>query len=208
MFSKSILLNKEIQALSPINGINVISFEFNLAKRRTANHPCPVCGKHYVNEGSLRKHLACHPETSQLTTSLRMWPCSVCQAVFTHESGLLTHMEHMRMDPKHQVNFNSMNNVIVDVLNLEHFQKQFAAQYVLSRAAAERRERDTLLAAAAAVSASGSGLLGLSGVNSGSICPSPSGQSDSSSNNGRLSSAGSEAGIGLLNNNNDDNKCK
>lgn len=58
-----------------------------LAKRRTANHPCPVCGKHYVNEGSLRKHLACHPETSQLTTSLRMWPCSVCQAVFTHETG-------------------------------------------------------------------------------------------------------------------------
>lgn len=58
-----------------------------LAKRRTANHPCPVCGKHYVNEGSLRKHLACHPETSQLTTSLRMWPCSVCQAVFTHEGG-------------------------------------------------------------------------------------------------------------------------
>ncbi|XP_034180246.1 zinc finger protein datilografo isoform X14 [Osmia lignaria lignaria] len=58
-----------------------------IAKRRTANHPCPVCGKHYVNEGSLRKHLACHPETSQLSTSLRMWPCSVCQAVFTHESG-------------------------------------------------------------------------------------------------------------------------
>jgi len=58
-----------------------------LAKRRTANHPCPVCGKHYVNEGSLRKHLACHPETAQLSTSLRMWPCSVCQAVFTHESG-------------------------------------------------------------------------------------------------------------------------
>lgn len=57
-----------------------------VAKRRTANHPCPVCGKHYVNEGSLRKHLACHPET-QLTSGLRMWPCSVCQAVFTHESG-------------------------------------------------------------------------------------------------------------------------
>lgn len=63
------------------------SFTTDPAKRRTANHPCPVCGKHYVNEGSLRKHLACHPETSQLTTSLRMWPCSVCQAVFTHESG-------------------------------------------------------------------------------------------------------------------------
>lgn len=63
-----------------------------IAKRRTANHPCPVCGKHYVNEGSLRKHLACHPETAQLATSLRMWPCSVCQAVFTHESG--THIPY------------------------------------------------------------------------------------------------------------------
>lgn len=61
--------------------------QFNLAKRRSANHPCPVCGKSYVNEGSLRKHLACHPETSQLANSLRMWPCSVCQAVFTHEAG-------------------------------------------------------------------------------------------------------------------------
>ncbi|KYB27021.1 hypothetical protein TcasGA2_TC030900 [Tribolium castaneum] len=151
-------------------------------KRRTANHPCPVCGKHYVNEGSLRKHLACHPETSQLSSSLRMWPCSVCQAVFTHESGLLTHMEHMRMDTKHQ----------------------FAAQYVLSRAAAERRERETLLAAVSA-SASGSGLLGLTGMAgaaSGSpMCASPSAHSDSSSGNGRLSSAGSEAG-GLNNNNN------
>ncbi|XP_059609793.1 zinc finger and BTB domain-containing protein 24 [Phlebotomus argentipes] len=150
-------------------------------KRRTANHPCPVCGKHYVNEGSLRKHLACHPETSQLTTSLRMWPCSVCQAVFTHEAGLLTHMEHMRMDPKHQ----------------------FAAQYVLSRAAAERRERDTLLAAAAAVSAGNSGLLAIGGQNS--MCPSPSAHSDSSSGGGRLSSAGSDAGASLLNNNN--NNC-
>lgn len=36
-------------------------------------------------------------------------------------------MEQMRMDPKHQ----------------------FAAQYVLSRAAAERRERENILAAAA-----------------------------------------------------------
>ncbi|XP_043674770.1 uncharacterized protein LOC122632247 isoform X2 [Vespula pensylvanica] len=160
-----------------------------LAKRRTANHPCPVCGKHYVNEGSLRKHLACHPETSQLSTSLRMWPCSVCQAVFTHESGLLSHMEHMRMDPKHQ----------------------FAAQYVLSRAAADRREREIL-----ASSSLGAGLGVLGGQSGGPqnlqqppMCPSPSAHSDSSSGNGRLSSAGSEpdfcAGTGLLNNNNNNN---
>lgn len=40
---------------------------------------------------------------------------------------------------------------------------QFAAQYVLSRAAAERRERETILAAVSA-SASGSSLLGLTGM--------------------------------------------
>lgn len=42
---------------------------------------------------------------------------------------------------------------------------QFAAQYVLSRAAAERRERETILAAV--TSASGSGLLGLTGMGPG-----------------------------------------
>eukprot|EP00095_Tigriopus_kingsejongensis_P007860 maker-scaffold775_size99154-snap-gene-0.19 protein:Tk07860 transcript:maker-scaffold775_size99154-snap-gene-0.19-mRNA-1 annotation:"hypothetical protein EAI_09524" len=56
-------------------------------KRRNANHPCPVCGKFYVNEGSLRKHLTCHPEMAgQISSTLRMWPCSVCTAVFTHEN--------------------------------------------------------------------------------------------------------------------------
>lgn len=65
-------------------------------------------------------------------------------------------MEHMRMDPKHQ----------------------FAAQYVLSRAAAEKRERETLLAAVSA-SASSSGLLGLTGMGgggearSGRVLPNP-----------------------------------
>lgn len=74
-------------------------------------------------------------------------------------------MEHMRMDPKHQ----------------------FAAQYMLSRAAAERRERDTILAAAVA---GGSGLLAIS-QNSRGASPA---QSDTSSCNGRLSSAPSEHG--------------
>ncbi|XP_039496308.1 uncharacterized protein LOC120454853 isoform X2 [Drosophila santomea] len=150
-----------------------------LGKRRTANHPCPVCGKHYVNEGSLRKHLACHAENSQLTNSLRMWPCSVCQAVFTHENGLLTHMESMRMDPKHQ----------------------FAAQYVLSRAAAEQRERESLLAVTLAASSGAAGprigiadagnVLPMGAHNSegsNSKCPSPSANSECSSN-GRLSSS-------------------
>lgn len=85
--------NNHLQLSTPNNtGSNSSNTDFitynHLAKRRTANHPCPICGKHYVNEGSLRKHLACHPETSQLAnTGLRMYPCSACQAVFTHESG-------------------------------------------------------------------------------------------------------------------------
>lgn len=56
-------------------------------KRRAPTHACPVCGKHYVNEGSLRKHLAAHPETAHITSALRMWPCSICPAVFPHETG-------------------------------------------------------------------------------------------------------------------------
>ncbi|KAG0412608.1 hypothetical protein HPB47_010249, partial [Ixodes persulcatus] len=89
-------------------------------KRRSLTHACPVCGKAYVNEGSLRKHVSSHPEMASLASPIRMWPCTVCHSVFTQESGLLHHMEHMRMDPKHQ----------------------FAAQYLLSRAAAERREKE------------------------------------------------------------------
>ena len=66
----------------------LLIYQNSSAKRRNANHPCPVCGKFYVNEGSLRKHLACHPEmANQLSSSLRMWPCTVCTAVFTHENG-------------------------------------------------------------------------------------------------------------------------
>nr|XP_029710763.1 zinc finger protein 358-like isoform X3 [Aedes albopictus] len=95
-------------------------------KRRVANHPCPMCGKHYVNEGCLRKHLLTHPRTPGVPgppfrSNLQMWPCSVCQAVFTHETGLITHIEHMKMDPKHQ----------------------FAAQYMFSKAVAEQREKES-----------------------------------------------------------------
>ena len=46
-------------------------------------------------------------------------------------AGLISHMDQMRMDPKHQ----------------------FAAQFVLSRAANERREREALLAALFAMQA-------------------------------------------------------
>lgn len=76
------------EPLSPNDQYNLSKQNQQNQQRRTANHPCPICGKSYVNEGSLRKHLACHPETSQIANSLRMWPCSVCQAVFTHENGM------------------------------------------------------------------------------------------------------------------------
>lgn len=70
-------------------------------------------------------------------------------------------MEHMRMDPKHQ----------------------FAAQIVLSRAAVEKRERDTLIAAAqAAVQVSNKAAVGLLNIKTDSYNPhSPDGQSDISS---------------------------
>ncbi|KAK2706453.1 zinc finger protein 628-like isoform X2 [Artemia franciscana] len=102
--------------MSPQSGVPMDNWAYGI-RRRTATHACPVCGKHYVNEGSLRKHLASHPETAPFTAALRMWPCTVCPAVFPFEAGLIAHMEQMRMDSKHQ----------------------FAAQYMLSRVAAERK---------------------------------------------------------------------
>ncbi|XP_055588209.1 uncharacterized protein LOC129740532 isoform X2 [Uranotaenia lowii] len=128
-------------------------------KRRLANHPCPICGKHYVNEGCLRKHLMTHPRTpggagaagsaaaaaaiasmggpgGPFRSNLQMWPCSVCQAVFTHESGLLTHIEHMKMDPKHQ----------------------FAAQYMFTKAVVEQREKESNAVLGAMGGAGGGGI--------------------------------------------------
>lgn len=86
-------------------------------------------------------------------------------------TGLLTHMEHMRMDPKHQ----------------------FAAQYVLSRAAAERRERDNFLAAVTATNSMG-----------GPASPHSVHSDSSSSNNGEVdgpSGAGSTGSVGTGTNN-------
>lgn len=82
----------------------------------------------------------------------------------------------MRMDPKHQ----------------------FAAQYMLSRAAAERRERDTILAGIAG----GSSLLSI-GQNSRGA--SPSAHSDTSSCNGRLSSPPPDGQHSINDNNNNQN---
>ncbi|RWS17963.1 zinc finger protein rotund-like protein [Dinothrombium tinctorium] len=111
--------------------------EIQSKKRYTPSSSCPLCGKTYVNEGSLRKHLATsHPEAcnvvaanSSSSSALGFWPCCVCKNVFTSESGLLNHMEQMRTDPKHQ----------------------FEAQIVLSCAAAERRAREAVMSQVAMV---------------------------------------------------------
>lgn len=80
-------------------------------------------------------------------------------------AGLLTHMEHMRMDPKHQ----------------------FAAQYVLSRAAAERRERENFLAAVTATNSMG-----------GPASPHSVHSDTSSSNNGEVDGPGEGGSTGSV----------
>lgn len=45
------------QILAPPVGPLSPNDQFNL-KRRIASHVCQTCGKSYVNEGSLRKHLS------------------------------------------------------------------------------------------------------------------------------------------------------
>ncbi|KAG8185600.1 hypothetical protein JTE90_023299 [Oedothorax gibbosus] len=119
-FVSSDLLMEHMQIMHK-GGPNSLPITTTTTKRRTGSHQCPLCGKTYVNEGSLRKHIASHQDPAGLQgPPLRMWPCTVCQTVFTQEAGLLHHMEAMRTDPRHQ----------------------FAAQYLLSRAAAERRMKD------------------------------------------------------------------
>ncbi|XP_044261557.1 Krueppel homolog 1-like isoform X9 [Tribolium madens] len=177
---------------------------------RAKNRPfhCTICGKGFATESSLRTHTSkvshCIGRLQQhaaLIGGPNATSCPLCHKMFLGGEALMEHMKHTHKDP-------NASGVASLLTHMEHMRMdtkhQFAAQYVLSRAAAERRERETLLAAVSA-SASGSGLLGLTGMAgaaSGSpMCASPSAHSDSSSGNGRLSSAGSEAG-GLNNNNN------
>ncbi|XP_076230051.1 zinc finger protein datilografo isoform X14 [Nomia melanderi] len=197
---------------------------------RAKNRPfhCNICGKGFATESSLRTHTSkvshCSKNPWQRLKELQQrvvfqqhaaliggpnaTSCPVCHKLFlggealmehmkhTHKdpnasgvASLLSHMEHMRMDPKHQ----------------------FAAQYVLSRAAADRREREILASSSlgAGLGVLGSQTGGPQNLQQPPMCPSPSAHSDSSSGNGRLSSAGSEpdfcAGTGLLNNNNNNN---
>uniref|UniRef100_A0A0K2VC15 Putative LOC100679002 [Nasonia vitripennis] n=2 Tax=Lepeophtheirus salmonis TaxID=72036 RepID=A0A0K2VC15_LEPSM len=63
-------------------------------KRRNPNHQCPVCGKFYVNEGSLRRHLPTHAEFNKLDISSKWNAAFAVQPYF-----------HMKvMDTKHQFN--------------------------------------------------------------------------------------------------------
>ncbi|CAG2101150.1 unnamed protein product [Medioppia subpectinata] len=105
------------------------SQRFSRENRMISPYTCPICAKSYLNEGSYRRHLESHPEalssptsSSSSSSSIPLWPCSVCTSVFTSEIGLLTHMEQMRTDAKHQ----------------------FEAQIILSCAAAEKRHRDAI----------------------------------------------------------------
>ncbi|TRY79867.1 hypothetical protein TCAL_06043 [Tigriopus californicus] len=152
---------------------------------RLKNRPfhCNICGKGFATESSLRTHNGKH---TALVGGPNPTCCPLCQKLcisgealmehmkFVHKDpnasgvpGLLSHMDEMRMDAKHQ----------------------FAAQYVLNRAANERREREALLAAAAMnmqhFAMAGGNMQPLLG--SGLAC-SPSSQSDSSAT--RMSTPG------------------
>lgn len=85
---------------------------------------CPICGKAYINEKCLRKHVANHPEVphrSQPSTAssavaaaaaaaivaasnstIRSWPCTICETVFPQEAGLLQHLRQKIHDEQHR----------------------------------------------------------------------------------------------------------
>ncbi|CAG2162707.1 unnamed protein product, partial [Oppiella nova] len=70
------------------------SQRFSRENRMISPYTCPICGKSYLNEGSYRRHLESHPEalssptsSSSSSSSIPLWPCSVCTSVFTSEIG-------------------------------------------------------------------------------------------------------------------------
>ncbi|KAH7955358.1 hypothetical protein HPB52_000541 [Rhipicephalus sanguineus] len=86
-----------------------------------ASQSCPICHKICVNAEALMEHMRISHKDPPATAPGTTWTSGDTSGgtQSSEDQGLLHHMEHMRMDPKHQ----------------------FAAQYLLSRAAAERREK-------------------------------------------------------------------
>ena len=68
-------------------------------KHREKRFSCDICKKYYSHETGYLKHMATHPEMSNL--KMTFWTCQVCQKVFTKLSFLERHME-MKSDEAHK----------------------------------------------------------------------------------------------------------
>lgn len=67
--------------------------------QREKRFSCEICKKYYSNETPYLKHMATHPEMSNL--KMTFWTCHVCQKVFTKLSFLERHMD-MKADAAHK----------------------------------------------------------------------------------------------------------
>ena len=68
-------------------------------KHREKRFSCEICKKYYSHETGYLKHMATHPEMSNL--KMTFWTCHVCQKVFTKLSFLERHMD-MKADEAHK----------------------------------------------------------------------------------------------------------
>ena len=68
-------------------------------KHREKRFSCEICKKYYSHETGYLKHMATHPEMSNL--KMTFWTCQVCQKVFTKLSFLERHMD-MKADDAHK----------------------------------------------------------------------------------------------------------
>ena len=80
---------------------HLLSAIFKIEKKLINSNACPVCGKSYINEGSLRKHItsnhsnaldvsvqATSVSSSSSSSSSTFITCCVCKNVFASETGL------------------------------------------------------------------------------------------------------------------------
>ncbi|XP_076230053.1 zinc finger protein datilografo isoform X15 [Nomia melanderi] len=181
----------------------------------------PDCGRAFIQLSNLQQHLRNHDAQVERAKN-RPFHCNICGKGFATESSLRTHtskVSHCSKNPwqrlkelQQRVVFQQHAALIggPNATSCPVCHKLFlGGEALMEHMKHTHKDPNASGVASAGLGVLGSQTGGPQNLQQPPMCPSPSAHSDSSSGNGRLSSAGSEpdfcAGTGLLNNNNNNN---